>query len=469
MSPMNRRDFIKTATIAASLGSGLGQQAMASTDKRPNVLFIMADDLGYGDLSCYGRPDFETPVIDKLARDGLKLNRTYANSAVCSPTRTALLTGRYQYRLRVGLEEPLGGGDGVGMPAEHPTIASQFKAAGYQTALIGKWHLGYAPDYGPLKSGYDHFFGFYPGGVDYFAHKVIHGKQRFGKAMPDKDGLWDDKKPVAVDGYLTDVFGDKTVEEIREMAAEDKPFFISLHFSAPHWPWEGPNDIRRSRDLTSILDTDGGNAKVYGEMVKSLDSNVGRVLAELEAQGIADNTIVVFTSDNGGERFSYTWPFVGAKGELLEGGIRVPGIVRWPNGIKAGTESDQVMTSMDWMPTLLAAANGHASSAYPLDGKNLLPVLQGLQEPVLRKLFWRFKANEQKAVLDGDWKYLKLNDHEYLFNVVVDERERANLKDVHPDIFARLKAEYETWNSAMLAYPEGSYSHDAKHLYSDRY
>ncbi len=468
MPLLNRRNFIKSAAATAALGSSLGQRVMAKSNQRPNVLFIMADDLGYGDLSCFGRPDFETPVIDKLARDGLKLDRTYANSAVCSPTRTALLTGRYQYRIPIGLEEPLSRAK-VGMPPTHPTMASQFKAAGYQTALVGKWHLGFAPDYGPLKSGYDNFFGFYPGGVDYFAHKIQHGKTIFGKRDPSKDGLWDDTQPVKVEGYLTDVFGDKTVDMIGELAADDKPFFISLHFSAPHWPWEGPDDIRRSRDLTNIMDTDGGNEKVYGEMVKSLDANVGRVLAELEKQGIAENTIVVFTSDNGGERFSYNWPFVGAKGELLEGGIRVPGIVRWPQGIKPNTESHQVITSMDWMPTLLAAAGGKADADYPLDGMNLLPVLQGQHKAVPRKLFWRYKANEQMAVLDGEWKYLSIGGHEYLFNVVVDKRERANLKDVHPDIFARLKQDYAAWNATMLPYPEGSYSHDAKHIYSDRY
>ncbi len=464
---ISRRTFIQAAA-GVTAASVVSHGALASRkNSKPNVLFIMADDLGYGDLSCFGRPDYKTPVIDQLASEGVKLDQTYANSSVCSPTRTALLTGRYQYRLPIGLEEPLSKAQ-VGMPPSHPTMASQFKAAGYNTALIGKWHLGMAPDYGPLKSGYDHFFGFYPGGVDYFEHKIVHGKKRYGDEFSG-DGLWDDTAPVRIEGYLTDVFADKTVERIGEMADDTKPFFLSLHFSAPHWPWEGPNDIRRSRDLTSIFDTDGGNLAIYAEMVKSLDANVGRVLAELKRLGIDDNTIVVFTSDNGGERFSYNWPFVGQKGELYEGGIRVPGIVRWPGYIAAGSQSDQVITSMDWMPTLLAAAGGHADKGVPLDGINVMPVLMGKAKPHKRTLFWRYKAHEQKAVRDGNWKYLKMGEKEFLFDVVVDRRERADLKELHPAVFERLKAAYARWDSTMLPYPADSFSHDPKHIFTDRY
>src|SRR5690606_22150384 len=191
---LSRRDFI--AISAASIAAGILPESLAGgSSGRPNVLFIMADDLGYGDLRCFGRPDYRTPVLDKLASEGIILTRTYANSAVCSPTRTALLTGRYQYRLPVGLEEPLGRNI-VGVSGEDPTIASEFKTAGYQTALVGKWHLGAPPDFGPIKNGYDHFFGFYPGGVDYFAHNILHGKEKL-KLPVKRDGLWeDDLKPV---------------------------------------------------------------------------------------------------------------------------------------------------------------------------------------------------------------------------------------------------------------------------------
>jgi arylsulfatase A-like enzyme len=463
---ITRRQFTQFSAggVAASFIPKVAAKSQQS-HKRPNVIFIMADDLGYGDVSAFGRPDYETPVIDQLTKDGLKLTNTYANSAVCSPTRTALLTGNYQYRLRVGLEEPLAGKvDGI--PNNHPTMARVFKSAGYNTALVGKWHLGEAPDFGPLKAGYDHFFGFYPGGVDYFAHKIMHGKVKLGPPS-DYDGLWrDDKEPVQVDGYMTDIIGDETQGYIDALTKEDDPFFISMHFSAPHWPWEGPNDVRLSKDLTSILHLDGGNAKVYAEMVKSLDANIGRTLKKLNDLGLSENTIIVFTSDNGGERFSYNWPFLGKKGELLEGGIRVPGIVRWPKAIKPGSTSKQVITSMDWMPTLMAAAG---IKPMQLDGHNLLESLINPNKIKERELYWRFKASEQAAVRSGDWKYLKLKEEEFLFNLAEDQREQANLKKVHPSIFKDLKNRYAQWNDTMLQYPEDSFSHSTEGLYTDRY
>jgi arylsulfatase A-like enzyme len=463
--PLNRRQFARLSLGAAAAGMS-GPLWAKKAQKRPNILFIMADDLGYGDLSCFGRPDYKTPVLDQLAADGVKLTHTYANSSVCSPTRTALLTGQYQYRFRAGLDEPIANVN-RGIAPDVPTLANIFRDAGYHTALTGKWHLGAAPDFGPIKNGYEHFFGFYPGGVEYFAHKFLHGKFR-PFAGPERDGLWrDDKEPVERDGYLTDIIADEAQDYIEAFAKTDDPFMLSLHFSAPHWPWVGPNDVRRARDLTTIFDNDGGNAAVYGEMVKSLDANVGRVLAKLEATGQAENTIVIFTSDNGGERFSYNWPFLGKKGELLEGGIRVPGIVRWPAAIKAGQTSEQVVTSMDWLPTLMAASGIEQTTDF--DGENMLPFLLDSDKTRERELFWRFKANDQVAVRSGRWKYLKLKDSEYLFDIVTDEREQANLIKVQPDIAKRLKAQYAAWNETMLPYPEDSWSHAANDFYTDRY
>lgn len=439
----------------------------AKDSEKPNILFILADDLGYADLSSYGRRDYQTPVLDKLADDGLKMTQAYASAAICSPTRTALLTGRYRDRLRVGLEEPLAFQE-AGMPPEHATFATQLREVGYDTTLVGKWHLGYPPEHGPLKSGYDHFFGFYPGGVDYFAHRIEHGKEGLLSVPNDADGLYRDDEKVEADGYLTDILTDEAIDYIRASSSEGNPFFMSLHYSAPHWPWEGPNDVKRSRELTTIADTDGGNIAIYAQMMKSLDSNIGRVLAELEKLGIADNTIVVFTSDNGGERFSDNWPLIGMKTELLEGGIRVPAIVRWPGKVPSGTVSEQVIASMDWMPTLLAAAGGQADPDYPLDGENLLPVLTGSEPARERTLFWRYKARDQGAVRSGDWKYLRRDDGEYLFNLANDERERANLSKKEPEVLERLKQAYEEWNSTMLPYPEDSYSADAR-TFTDRY
>ena len=204
-------------------------------------------------------------------------------------------------------------------------------------------------------------------------------------------------------------------------------------------------------------------------MVRSLDASVERVLTALEKAGRAENAIVIFRSDNGGERFSDVWPFVGAKGELLEGGIRVPLIVRWPRRIRAGARTDQVLISMDWLPTLLAAAGGASDPEFPSDGLDLLQVLVGEAPPRERKLFWRFKAAEQAAVRAGRWKFLKLAEREYLFDIVADPRERANLKDKHPGLTAQRKTDFSAWNAAMLPYPADGNSEEARRHLSDRY
>ena len=430
---------------------------------RPNILFILADDMGYADLGCYGRRDYATPRLDRLAAEGVRLTQGYANSAVCSATRTGLITGRYQYRLRCGLDEPLGADADLGLPPGLPTLPSLLAGLGYRTSLVGKWHLGQPLKYGPLKSGYQHFFGFHQGGADYFSHRLSL------QATAPFDGLYDGDRAVEAHGYLTDLLADRAVAEMAAAAQDRTPFFLSLHFNAPHWPWEGPGDEAVSRALTDVDHKDGGSIAVYGRMVASLDANVGRVLDALERLGAAQDTIVVFTSDNGGERFSDTWPFIGVKGELLEGGLRVPLLVRWPGRIAPGSASEQVMISMDWLPTLLAAAGGRPDPKSPPDGEDLLEVLTGQAGARPRRLFWRYKANEQAAVRDGDWKYLKLGGKEHLFDLAADQRERAELKARHPEVFARLKAEYAAWDAGMLPYPAKPYSYDVKGALADRY
>lgn len=430
--------------------------------QRPNFVFILADDLGWADLSVYGQTDYQTPHLDALAAQGVRFNQAYSNSAVCSATRFALMTGRYQYRLRGGLEEPLVRKANVhGLPPEHPTLPSLLGDAGYETALIGKWHLGNLPNFGPLKSGYQRFFGNYGGAIDYFTHKPAVGD---GVARD----LYEGEVPVERIGYYTQVLADEASQWIGQRSA-DKPFFLSLHFTAPHWPWVGPEDEHVSRSLTDIFHYDGGNLEVYGRMVRSLDSAVGQVLAQLEAQGLADNTVVVFTSDNGGERFSKTWPFTGQKTELLEGGIRVPTLLRWPARIRPQV-SEQVTATMDWLPTLLAAAGIAPDAAYQPDGDNLLPVLQGDKPAYERQIYWRYKSQQQRAARDGNWKYLKINDNEFLFDVVVDTLERANLKHKHPDVFERLRAQWEAWNAQFLPITEEVFTHGVSpDIQADRY
>jgi arylsulfatase A-like enzyme len=437
---VTRRGLLRSAALGTvALASGVdnvfGQRALGP----PNIVFIMADDLGYADLSCYGPPDISTPNIDGLAAKGVRFLQAYANSAVCSATRTALITGRYQYRLPIGLEEPLAARD-VGLPPEHPTLPSLLKKAGYGTTLVGKWHLGPLPKFGPLQSGYDHFFGFREGASDYYAHD---------------SNLWDDDVHVHEIGYLTDMLGSRAVNVVNGYAKSGRPFLMSLHFNAPHWPWEAPGDEAESKRLASggprsLFDFDGGSQKTYQRMVQAMDLQVGRVLEALNVNGLAQNTIVIFTSDNGGERFSDTGPFTGRKTELLEGGLRIPAIISWQARIPQGRTTDQVAITMDWLPTLLASTGVSSDPAFPPDGINLLPQLVQNAAPVERKLFWRYKANAQRAARDGDYKYLKILDNTFLFNVVEDPMERANLKERRKDIYDRITAEWYAWNATML-------------------
>ena len=457
-----RRQVALGLAGAASLVASPVKSSDARTAPLPNILFILADDLGFADLSCYGRTDYQTPVLDMLARDGIKLSAGYANSSVCSPTRVALITGRYQYRLRVGLDEPLPPNlPAIGLPPAHPTLPSLLRRKGFRTSLIGKWHMGETPNFGPLESGYQSFFGIYEGGADYFTHKLYALGKEFG-------GLYEGRTPIAREGYLTDLLTDRAVAEISSFGKGRAPFLMSLHYTAPHWPWEGPED--RSVDHSNVMFArDSGSLKTYAQMVRSLDASVGRVLAALDSSGLASNTLVVFTSDNGGERYSQQWPFVGAKGELLEGGIRVPLLLRWPGMIRPESQSDQVMISMDFVPTLLAAAGSTPDPRYPSDGENLLPVLTGEAPKRIRTLFWRQKNARQAAVLDGDWKYLKLAGKEHLFNLAFDAHEQANFKDREPKIFKRLKALWHDWNAQMLPYPPESYSAEVGAYVTERY
>ena len=416
---------------------------MASS--RPNILFILADDLGYADVSCYGRRDFTTPNIDRIAAEGVCFTQAYANSAVCTASRVALITGRYQYRLAVGLEEPLSTRvpRNIGLPTSHPTLPSLLKKAGYQSALIGKWHLGRLPDFGPLQSGYDYFYGFRSGAVDYFTHKS-------GPPATDTDDLWEDDAKTHPTGYLTDLLGSRAVNLVETYAGTGQPFLISLHFSAPHWPWEAPGDEAELQRLRNLSHYDGGSQRTYQRMIQQMDLQIGRVLQALEAAGAGRDTIVIFTSDNGGERYSDTWPFTGRKTELLEGGLRIPAVIRWPGKIPCGVVSEQVTIGMDWFPTLLASADTAPDPEFPSDGINLLPILTETAAPVRRKLFWRYKYNDQQAARDGDWKYLRILDNTFLFDVAQDPMERANLKERRRDVYERLVAEWKEWNATML-------------------
>jgi arylsulfatase A-like enzyme len=423
--------------------------------QRPNIIYIVCDDLGYADLGCYGGREANfgavSPNIDRLAAGGMKFTQGYSNSPVCSPTRFALITMRYQYRLRGAMEEPINsrskGSTTLGLPPEVPTLPSLLKKAGYHTALIGKWHLGYPPSFGPRRSGYDEFFGIMAGGVDYFTHCSSSGEH----------DLYIDENEHHEVGYLTDVLSQRAVDHVHQRAADakaGKPFLLSLHYTAPHWPWETRDDAHVAPELAAnLFHLDGGNVNSYRRMIHHMDEGIGKLMAALRVHGLEENTLIVFTSDNGGERFSDSWPLVGGKMDLTEGGIRVPWIAHWPAAVPAGTVSTQHCMTMDWSATLLDAGGGQADPDWPLDGVSLLQVLRDPAQRFERPLYWRMNHRGQRALREGDWKYLQVDGHEYLFNLAKDERERANLAGREPERLERMRAQWLAWNESVPPIP----------------
>ena len=425
---------------------------------RPNFVFILADDLGYADLGCTGardaanQPADVSPHLDRMAREGMRFTRAYANSPVCSPTRFALATGRWQYRLRGGAEEPLPTvmhDKVLGLPPQHPTLSSLLGAAGYATALVGKWHLGYPPAFSPRASGYQEFFGFHAGGNDYFEHCDPRGRA----------DLWENEAPVQRAGYLTDLLSRRAVDFV-ERQAPDRPFLLSLHYSAPHWPWLTRDDADEALRIAGVgKHLDGGSIATYQQMIHHMDEGIGWVLDALARKGAANNTLVVFTSDNGGERFSNNWPFVGQKMDLLEGGIRVPLIARWPARIASSALHSVPNLTMDWTATMLDAAGVAAHPDYPLDGKSMLSALDDPHEHMPRDLFWRMKHRTQRAVIRGDWKWLSIEGNEFLFNLGHDARERANLKNRYPAMANELRSAWKAWDDSMPSIPPDAQAH----------
>ncbi|MFL6207770.1 MAG: sulfatase-like hydrolase/transferase [Pyrinomonadaceae bacterium] len=445
LKEISRREFLGAAVAGTLVGGATKPLGVARGRSRPNVLFILADDLGWGDLSCYGRPDYRTPNLDALAAQGTRFTQAYSASPVCTPTRCAFITGQYPARHAVGLIEPLPWrkqeGGHTGLDPAFPTVASLLTANDYETALIGKWHLGYLPKYGPLKSGFAEFYGIMSGGADYFTHRDANNEPDFFENEAEV--------PPERVGYLTDLLTERAIAYVRRRRT--RPFYLSLHYNAPHWPWEGPRDERLSQPpkLGFTEFRNGGSLKIYAAMVARMDEGIGRVLKALAAAGLAQDTLVIFTSDNGGERFSYNWPFTGEKDELREGGIRVPAVVRWPSMVAAGHITQQVAITMDWTATILSATGTLADAQHKLDGVDMLPIMRpGGAPPFARTLFWRHQ--KQSAVRHGDLKYWHDGQAEYLFNLAADERENGDLKQARPREFAQLKAEFAAWDKEVL-------------------
>lgn len=414
----------------------------ADRGAKPNILFIMADDLGYGDLGSYGVPDIRTPHLDRLARQGVRLTDFYANGPTCSPTRYAFMTGQYQQR--GGLEYALFYQQkGAGLPPDGATLATRLKTAGYATALIGKWHLGYDEGRTPNRQGFDYFFGLLGGNHHYFNHLDRSG-------VPD---LFLNEQPVERDGYSTGLFTNDALRYLGE--TRDQPFFLFLAYNAPHFPYQGPGDAAREVKPKEKSWGQGTRAN-YVSMVERLDQGIGRVLAELERRGLAENTLVVFTSDNGGDPKGRNLPLRELKSSVWEGGIRVPCIVRFPGRVPAGVESSQVGITMDWTVSLLKIAGAPKPA---LDGIDILPLLAGKRPPQTRTLFWRRVpepvrrgVKPMRAMRAGSWKFIdKPDGTRFLFDLSSDPSESHDLAAAHPERCAEFQRQLDAWEAQFPA------------------
>jgi len=422
-----------------------------SAETRPNIVFILIDDFGYADSGPYGAKDIRTPHIDRLAREGVRFTDFYANAPVCSPTRAGFITGRWQQR--VGLEWAFGftaesfrrqGGEwvretdmhGLGLPTSVPTLPQYLKAAGYATGAFGKWHLGYKDEYNPTRRGFDEYFGELLGHADYYNHAYYDGTYAL------RDGL----KPVKVEGYLTDLLNRRAVDFIGKHARE--PFFLYVPHLAVHAPFQPPDRPKPGVTKANMYD---GDRRIYAAMVERVDEGVGMILAELAKQGVLDNTLVVLSSDNGGERYSDNSPLFHHKSTLWEGGIRVPCIMRWPAKLPRGAVTPQVGITMDLSATFAAIAGAKAAEGRPFDGIDLIPILTGARPPETRTLAWRIDrtGRQQKAVRHGDWKYMQDGNVEMLFDLAEDIGERRDLSFKEPEKLADLKRRLASWEAEM--------------------
>jgi arylsulfatase A-like enzyme len=404
--------------------------------------------MGYGDIGSYGVTDASTPNLDRLARDGVRLTDAYSNASNCSPTRAGFITGQYQQRY--GIEWPLGadpGDSSRGLPPTGATLPALLKSNGYHTGLIGKWHLGIKPEFGPLKHGFDEFFGFVGGAVDYYTHKR-------GDGTPD---LYEDTTAVETPAYLTDEITRRAVGFVGKNA--QRPFFLEVAYNAVHWPFEPP-DMQMSevnarpqtgrrgdnRQYQGPGDSVPATRRDYVRMLERADQGVGQILAALDRAGLARNTLVIFTNDNGGEWLSRNAPLTNRKSTLWEGGIRVPLIMRWNGVLPAHTVSRQVAITMDLTATILSVTKSPVPPSHKLEGIDLLPSVSGRAPVVARELFWRRKRpSPQRAVRSGNWKLFQEGVNYYLFDVAADPGERHDVTAQHQDLVRRLSAKMDAW------------------------
>jgi arylsulfatase A-like enzyme len=445
---------------------------------QPNIIIFLTDDQGYGDLSCMGATDFKTPHLDQLAGDGVRFTNWYSNSPVCSPSRAALLTGRYPGN--AGVRAILAGHrTATGLPPSVPTIATAVKKLGYRTAMFGKWHLGLTPECRPNAHGFDEFFGFMAGCIDYYSH-IYYWQSGIN---PTHD-LWHNNREIYDNGrYFTELIAEKSVDYVRSAAKSEQPFLLYVPFNAPHYPMHAPKKyIDRFRDLSP-------DRRIMAAMISAVDDAVGDIIAELKRQNIYDNTFIYFQSDNGPSRETRNWldgradPYYGGsagklkghKFSLYDGGIRSPGIISLPSRIPKGQVLDGIGAAMDVFPTILTLAGGNPAE-YELNGSNVLPwIADGTPSPHAdAPVFWEMQ--DQTAVRRGKWKLVLKGqlvegappeDDVFLANLDDDMGERVNLKAKYPEVVRdltelalnwRAKIE-ERWTREFVPVPTGTTAH----------
>jgi len=432
---------IKAFTLVALLFMGINITAQ----KQPNIIILFSDDAGYADFGFQGSKIMQTPNLDKLAKEGIKFTQGYVSASVCGPSRAGLLTGRYQQRF--GFEENNVPGymsknsaldqDDMGIPLDQKTIADYLKPLGYTSAAFGKWHLGGADKYHPLKRGFDLFYGFRGGARSYFAY-LDEPADHLNKLERNFREFQEPEK------YLTDKLAEETVKFITDN--KDKPFFAYVAFNAVHTPMDAEaEDMKAFPELS-------GYRKTVAAMTKALDRACGVILNKLKELGLEDNTIVVFTNDNGGptdKNASVNYPLAGTKSNHLEGGIRVPFLMKWPNVLSKNTQYNYPVSTLDLLPTFLKAAGGAPEDISILDGVDLIPYLTGKNESRPHQtLFW--KKDCRAAVRDGDWKLLRFPDRPAeLFNIANDISEQNNLAGQYPDKVKELYKKIFEWESTL--------------------
>jgi N-acetylgalactosamine-6-sulfatase len=428
----------------------------APATQRPNIIFVLADDLGYGDIGCYGCPDARTPHIDGLASDGARFTQFYANGPECTPSRTALMTGRYQQRV-LGMECALGTGnvgrydeavemakDGeLGLSPADAVLPRALKSGGYRCAIFGKWHLGYEMKFNPLEHGWDTFFGVLGGNCDYFTHREL-------SPLPV---LFQGRTPVERDGYLTHLITGAALGFLEGQVA-GAPFFLYLPYTTPHFPFQGPGDAGKELEESNFAK---GPRSDYVSMLEDLDAQVGKLIEAVAAQGLSENTIVIVASDHGAMRPGRNLPLNGYKGGLFEGGIRAPLIVRWPGRLSPGTVVDRPFMMFDVTHSLLRVAGAPPEVLRGLDGIDLLQEVEAgrAEATARRQLFWRSRRGDKmwRAVRDGAWKYIWKTEggkiDEWLFDLGSDPFESKNQLQSKAPLGVALREKLAAWERGV--------------------